>query len=716
MIQLKWLLFTSMLPSALSSKNLRNNKSLSVVEELDSTTTLQCLEFEGPHLTCSSSETVVNVDFERKGACASTDSNWQDCNDEENRNSCLEACTRVAKTPGCCSFRAHMASGNNGVDENTGKYGCLFSIGESQKLDLVGDADAFGSLCESNSPTTRAESALVVVSPVGATKKSRPLKASKSSSIKTLSCSSFEGGHLTCSGGGTGAVNVDFQRKGTCASTSSQWRDCDNEENRNSCLAECSKKDANGCCSYRAHLASGNNGIDANTGKYGCLYYPGDGQELQYNGNTDIFGSICLFQDPDAGCSDDFTPNKALQAFEDTAAGLEDFKGSLSQYIEEGSTNYGRRRELAFPLLAAAAKAIGGALFKAGPAMGHALNVASFGLGVFGATSGKDDEILAEMGKINQKLDALKQQLEDGFESVVNEISLVNAEIEFDFLFSALTGIELDFQAFSRTDLTDDTRAEYKMQLRQSCNQVNYSPADIFRSLYGHACDHCTSIDGGSRKAAYFLDIFKEAANKKALGDAARFRRSFAAILLSGLSRAMAMHSACLPLTEELQRCEDPVWSNQLEQMGTALEEVAETIMEAERSYAGKWVQLRSAKNPRFCLDAKSAKVGENMHLWECHGGTNQQFRIDESGRIHSKKVNNRCLDPEGPSTANGSPVQTWECLDNYVPMKWKVDSKGRIRSAWDSNKCIDVSGGGMANGQKIHMWSCHDGDNQVWV
>ena len=107
-----------------------------------------------------------------------------------------------------------------------------------------------------------------------------------------LSCAPFEGPHKTCQIGGGDGIPVEFARQGACASSNSDWRDCNNEENRNRCLVACSEMDSEGCCSYRAHLASSNNGIDSNTGKYGCLYYPGS-ETLVGNGNADIYGSIC---------------------------------------------------------------------------------------------------------------------------------------------------------------------------------------------------------------------------------------------------------------------------------------------------------------------------------------------------------------------------------------------------------------------------------------
>eukprot|EP00485_Elphidium_margaritaceum_P007983 CAMPEP_0202702856 /NCGR_PEP_ID=MMETSP1385-20130828/15786_1 /ASSEMBLY_ACC=CAM_ASM_000861 /TAXON_ID=933848 /ORGANISM="Elphidium margaritaceum" /LENGTH=126 /DNA_ID=CAMNT_0049360593 /DNA_START=8 /DNA_END=384 /DNA_ORIENTATION=+ len=99
--------------------------------------------------------------------------------------------------------------------------------------------------------------------------------------------------HLTCATG-TAIYNVDFPRLGACNSDTSGWRDCDNQENIDSCRSACENDaaDGDGCCTYRSHLASGSNGIDSSTGKYGCLYYVGS-TATTGAGASDIYAGMC---------------------------------------------------------------------------------------------------------------------------------------------------------------------------------------------------------------------------------------------------------------------------------------------------------------------------------------------------------------------------------------------------------------------------------------
>ncbi len=97
------------------------------------TAILECHAFEGPHKTCSGYDTglVEGVAFERKGACAVTESVWRDCDDDVNRNSCLEACEAYGSNTlreGCCSYRASLVS-DEYVANNNGSNGCFFSPG-----------------------------------------------------------------------------------------------------------------------------------------------------------------------------------------------------------------------------------------------------------------------------------------------------------------------------------------------------------------------------------------------------------------------------------------------------------------------------------------------------------------------------------------------------------------------------------------------------------
>jgi lysophospholipase L1-like esterase len=70
-----------------------------------------------------------------------------------------------------------------------------------------------------------------------------------------------------------------------------------------------------------------------------------------------------------------------------------------------------------------------------------------------------------------------------------------------------------------------------------------------------------------------------------------------------------------------------------------------------------------------------------------------------------------KCLDVNGGSSADGTPVQIWSC-DNSAAQLWSALPDGTLRAV---GKCLDATGRGTANGTKVEIWTCNGGANQVW-
>jgi hypothetical protein len=47
--------------------------------------------------------------------------------------------------------------------------------------------------------------------------------------------------------------------------------------------------------------------------------------------------------------------------------------------------------------------------------------------------------------------------------------------------------------------------------------------------------------------------------------------------------------------------------------------------------------------------------------IWDCNGGTNQQWRINSEGTVVGVQ-SGLCLDVTGNATANNTPVEIWTC------------------------------------------------------
>ncbi|WP_433500466.1 endo-1,4-beta-xylanase [Sphaerimonospora sp. CA-214678] len=120
---------------------------------------------------------------------------------------------------------------------------------------------------------------------------------------------------------------------------------------------------------------------------------------------------------------------------------------------------------------------------------------------------------------------------------------------------------------------------------------------------------------------------------------------------------------------------------------------------------------IRGAGSGR-CVDVPnySTADGTQLQLWDCHGGTNQQWTSTSSGEL--RVYGNKCLDAGG--TGDGAVVQIYSCWggDNQ---KWRVNSDGTIVGV-QSGKCLDATGNGTGNGTKLQIYSCWGGSNQKWT
>jgi hypothetical protein len=119
--------------------------------------------------------------------------------------------------------------------------------------------------------------------------------------------------------------------------------------------------------------------------------------------------------------------------------------------------------------------------------------------------------------------------------------------------------------------------------------------------------------------------------------------------------------------------------------------------------------RLRGEASGR-CLDVNQASSanGAQMHLWDCHTGTNQQFTA--SGQ--ALQVLGKCLDV--PNNAAGTRVQIWDC-NGGSGQQWSLNANGTISNA-QSGLCLDANNNATTNGTAVIVWSCHAGANQRWA
>ncbi|MER7279134.1 RICIN domain-containing protein [Dactylosporangium sp. NPDC000244] len=116
------------------------------------------------------------------------------------------------------------------------------------------------------------------------------------------------------------------------------------------------------------------------------------------------------------------------------------------------------------------------------------------------------------------------------------------------------------------------------------------------------------------------------------------------------------------------------------------------------------------------CLDLAEFGTadGTPVQLWDCGTGWNQSW--SRTGSQFKNPQTGKCLDVAGGSTANGARVQLWSCNGSGA-QNWIVNGNGTIVNP-QSGKCLDAAGQGTGNGTRLQIWDCFGGGtqpNQVW-
>ncbi|MFJ1705890.1 ricin-type beta-trefoil lectin domain protein [Kitasatospora sp. NPDC088346] len=115
---------------------------------------------------------------------------------------------------------------------------------------------------------------------------------------------------------------------------------------------------------------------------------------------------------------------------------------------------------------------------------------------------------------------------------------------------------------------------------------------------------------------------------------------------------------------------------------------------------------------PGKCVDADadSGTNGTRVQLWDCHGGSAQQWNRANGTLTH----HDSCLDVTGQGTANGTPVELWTC-NGGANQQWAPQPDGTLRSL-QSGRCLDDPAASTADGTQLIIYDCNGGANQRWT
>ena len=117
---------------------------------------------------------------------------------------------------------------------------------------------------------------------------------------------------------------------------------------------------------------------------------------------------------------------------------------------------------------------------------------------------------------------------------------------------------------------------------------------------------------------------------------------------------------------------------------------------------------IRTTFDKSKCVDlpANESKNGNQIQLWDCHGGDAQKFKYIPSTLEIKHLPSNKCVDLHSNIRDNGNKIQLWDCHggDNQ---KWKHE--GNLIKLNNTNKCIDIPWGDLKSGNKLQLWDCNN-------
>lgn len=112
------------------------------------------------------------------------------------------------------------------------------------------------------------------------------------------------------------------------------------------------------------------------------------------------------------------------------------------------------------------------------------------------------------------------------------------------------------------------------------------------------------------------------------------------------------------------------------------------------------------------CVDVpnNSAADGNQVALWDCHGGANQTWTHHTDGTLRSL---GKCLEPADGATADGTAAVIRTC-NGAAYQRWTYSATARTYQS--AGKCLDATGGATTNGTRLILWTCHGAVNQQWT
>ncbi|MCZ4121929.1 RICIN domain-containing protein [Streptomyces sp. H39-S7] len=113
------------------------------------------------------------------------------------------------------------------------------------------------------------------------------------------------------------------------------------------------------------------------------------------------------------------------------------------------------------------------------------------------------------------------------------------------------------------------------------------------------------------------------------------------------------------------------------------------------------------------CVDVASSNTanGTPVQLWDCNGTGAQSWTSASDGSLRAL---GKCMDVTAAGTADGTKIQLYDC-NGTAAQKWTVGAGSTLVNT-GSGRCLDATGPSSANGTRLQIWACNStAANQQW-
>ncbi|MGW2872631.1 LamG-like jellyroll fold domain-containing protein [Kitasatospora sp. NPDC001225] len=124
-------------------------------------------------------------------------------------------------------------------------------------------------------------------------------------------------------------------------------------------------------------------------------------------------------------------------------------------------------------------------------------------------------------------------------------------------------------------------------------------------------------------------------------------------------------------------------------------------------------VRIRSAVDPRKCLDNWGGNDGAQLRVYDCWNGDSQHFLTTRQNQLKAVPTG-LCLGTRDADVVNGTPVVAQAC-GNAAAQTWIRRYDGSLYNP-ASNRCLNLHGWVTENGSGLNVWQCADQANHHWL